>query len=686
MTEATQPRSAMWTASRALGRLAARPGCLLALLLALNALARPYANLAHDARLYSVQVLNQLEDGAYNDDLFLRYGSQDQFSVFSRMVAPLVGAVGLQTAFFLLYVLFTTLFYFALIRLVLALIPDRVVAVLALVYMAVASLPFGGLNVFIVQESFLTPRILANALVLLALERVIKDRFAVALALLVPALLMHPLMAFGGLLIWVGCLAAARLNGRLLAALLVAGTGIAVTVVACEPLGVAIFGRMDSEWREMVRDASAYNFPSEWSGNDWINLAVSLAVPVWALVGLPKLDIRRRRLIAVALVVGAAGMCGTALGAQLPYALLFQGQPYRALWILKVLQVPLGFWLIRHWAGATAWQRRLVALGLLFYFSVTVTLGVELLLPIFVLAILLVRAWALGEDLQSRQRAWRLGAISIVVAALLWTGFKWFLLVLFRDQLFYRLDALEYTQKFIDHLGPCVWLLAALFLAVPLGRLRVRGAALAATLAVVALAYQGGLFVVTNASAYRVAHTRHGADVAFARDYLTQRKLAGSQLPTVYSDWGRVDYVWVDLHTKSYFDWAQVVGVLFNRHTAAEGRRRAALVSRFEMERFREDAQFIPDKFKEALQRLFQEDLDAPAPTVDDIARLCNEPGLDYLILKQEFPGLVATGNGRVFIYECRQVRAALGRPGASPALADASRLGRPLAPASAAP
>src|SRR5205807_3602751 len=117
------------------------------------------------------------------------------------------------------------------------------------------------------------------------------------------------------------------------------------------------------------------------------------------------------------------------------------------------------------------------------------------------------------------------------------------ILVLFGDVLLDRLDTLEYAQKFIDHLGPCVWLLAVALLAVPLSRLRMRPAAVAAALALVALGYQSTLFAVPNAAAFRVAHTRHGADVAFAHDFLAQRHPAGAPLPTVYSDWGRIDYV-----------------------------------------------------------------------------------------------------------------------------------------------
>src|SRR5437660_1526784 len=87
-------------AADALRRLADRPWTLFALLLAFNAVARPCSSTAHDARLYSLQALNSAEAGAYGDDVFLRYGSQDQFTLFSRVVGPLVAAFGVRTAFF----------------------------------------------------------------------------------------------------------------------------------------------------------------------------------------------------------------------------------------------------------------------------------------------------------------------------------------------------------------------------------------------------------------------------------------------------------------------------------------------------------------------------------------------------------------------------------------------------------
>src|SRR3712207_278956 len=112
MTTPTQ--TWMGSATDALRRLAGRPGTFFLVLLALNALCRPYANIDHDTRLYSVQVLNQLNPDAYADDLFFRYGSQDQFSLFSPLMAPLVRLLGLEGAFLLVYLLANALLIWAL--------------------------------------------------------------------------------------------------------------------------------------------------------------------------------------------------------------------------------------------------------------------------------------------------------------------------------------------------------------------------------------------------------------------------------------------------------------------------------------------------------------------------------------------------------------------------------------------
>src|SRR5262245_21665339 len=188
-------------ASSLLGRLWAHPSSLLCVVLAANAVAQPYAGFSHDARLYAAQVVEKVHPGTFAEDLFLRYGSQDRYSVFTPLLAPAVALFGLEATFFCLYLASKAFFFWGLIRLTRAVIPDGPAAVLSLLYVAIVPLPFGGNEILHLNESFLTPRIAACGLVFLGLERMLAGRLMAALALLAGALVLHPLMAFGGLLV-----------------------------------------------------------------------------------------------------------------------------------------------------------------------------------------------------------------------------------------------------------------------------------------------------------------------------------------------------------------------------------------------------------------------------------------------------------------------------------------------------
>ena len=51
--------------------------------------------LVHDARLYGIQVVNRVEGGSFAGDLYLQFGSQDRYTLFSTVAAPLVQMLGL---------------------------------------------------------------------------------------------------------------------------------------------------------------------------------------------------------------------------------------------------------------------------------------------------------------------------------------------------------------------------------------------------------------------------------------------------------------------------------------------------------------------------------------------------------------------------------------------------------------
>ena len=86
--------------SKSFLKFSLNPWCLFLGLLLLNAIMRPYSDLIHDARLYAVQVLNRANFGLYGDDLYLKFGSQDRFSLFSKFVSPFVQPFGIRSTFF----------------------------------------------------------------------------------------------------------------------------------------------------------------------------------------------------------------------------------------------------------------------------------------------------------------------------------------------------------------------------------------------------------------------------------------------------------------------------------------------------------------------------------------------------------------------------------------------------------
>jgi hypothetical protein len=629
--------------------LADHPWTLFCLLLAMNALARPCYATAHDAHLYSLQALNQAENGAYAADVFLCYGSQDQFTLFSRVIGPLVAAIGVRAAFFLCYLICNTLFIFALFRLVRTLVADPVIATLSLIYLVTAPLSYGGFDIFTVHEQFFTPRIVGTTFTLFALERMLGRHFVQALLLLIAGSLMHPLMAFGGAMIWAGYLACTYLPTRVFAGLLIAALLGSAAVLSIPAVGTQLFGTMDADWHQMIRVAVGYNYPDTWTLKDWLNVAVSFAVPIAACRALYQGDPEHRRFFAIVALAGAVGLVATLAASFLPYALLFQGQPYRVLWILKVFQVPLGFLLIARWSHDP--KARFAALGLLAFFCVTHYLPPEL--AIFAIAVALSIGVSRLQEETEPNAWWYAAARGLVLGALAWMAYRWWFLLGERETIVAQFDFNEWLL--FDMISPFFWLVGLCVTAAWMEKPATWRVALGAAVAI-AIVTPVALFAAEASPEFRRDHTRLGADVELVRDFVKAGN-HGSRRSTVYWCLGRTDLVWTDVGANSYFGILQTAGVMFNRQTAAEIDRRVVLVARFEMARQRGVGVFLDEEKKVGMENLFKIPYDSPLPSQEDLVRLCQEPGLDYVIIEQEFPGLYSASNGRIFVYECYKVK-----------------------------
>jgi hypothetical protein len=639
-------------AADAIRQLADRPWTLFLLLLAVNTIARPCSITAHDARLYSLQALNQAEHGAYGDDVFLRFGSQDQFSLFSRTVGPLVEVMGLRLTFFVLYVVFNTLFVFALFRLARALIDDGLIATLALVYLVAAPLNYGGGDIFTVHEQFFTPRVVGTTFTLFALERLLRGRYLAAAGLLLVGLLMHPLMAFGGVLIWAGFVCCTLLSSRVFAWLVIGSVFALVMLLLAETLtAVSLFGLMGADWHHSIRMAVGYNYPDTWRLKDWLNIAVSLALPAIACVELYRDDPVRRRFCLIVTLAGIAGLAVHMAASYLPYALLFQGQPYRVLWILKVVQVPLGFALIARWSEAPALAAKLAALALVAFFCVIHYIAQEL--KIFALAIPASLLWSrFGSP--SAAGWWHGTARGFVLGAIGWMAYRWQFFIDQRDLIAQHFDLNELVL--FDLVSPIFLIAGVVAAATCWLRSPASFSALRWSAAAIALATPLALFATETSPAFQRDHTRHGRDMAFVRAFIQERDAGQSRHPSVYCPLNRADLLWIDAKATSYFSILQTAGVMFNRQTAQEIDRRIALVNTFEMAQQRRDEVFPDEAKRLGMANLFKLDFNCPEPTQDDLVRLCQEPGLDYVVIPQEFPGLYSASNGRLFVYECYKI------------------------------
>jgi hypothetical protein len=529
-----------------------RPVLLFLVLLAANAITRPYANIDHDARLYSLQVLNQAENGSYQNDLFLRYGSQDKFSLFSLLLAPAVKVFGLEPTFFVVYLAANVLFVLALSRLVRRLVEDRLLALLALLCLVIAPLNYGGSRVFHVHEPFLTPRLLAVALVLFRLDRLLQTRYRSSLLLMVLAGLLHPLMAVGGLLTWAGVFLVDWLGWRP-AALVAGGCALAGAAFLAMPSVAGRFlGTMDDAWRDAVLRATPFNFVSEWAVPDWINVLLC-GVGLAAGVALNfRQDPRRACFNTIVFLVGVAAVLGTLLAGALPYALPLQGQPYRALWILKVLQIPLCFVLAdRLWRSDSA-LRQVFALALLAFFVITSALPVEWCLPLFFLPVLVV--YFRGLERQPRRPDWVMCSVvtSVVLGEFVWALFKEGLCLQHRAELLVQRDHYDLILILIGTVGLLPWVALFVGLLAGLARLGVGQRSLALGCLGVFLAASLFFFLFPRTHFIRDSKTGDLADILFVRDFLGRQSPPAGSHPTFYSAYGKAKLVWLELKADSY--------------------------------------------------------------------------------------------------------------------------------------
>ena len=540
-------------------------GVLLLAYFALWTVTGRYWGLQHDAQLYAVQALAKIHPDVFSGDLFLRYASQDDFTLFPYVCAWIIDLLGLDHAAALLTFSFFAAWMLLSWSLARTLLGAQQ-AWLAVGLLLVIPGWYGAGLVFRTAEPFLSARPAAEMVCLGALLAFVRGHRLAAGALVALAATLHPIMA---------CAAALALAGLstpwhnrqsfwpLAAAVCCAGA------IACAALLGGDSALMSDEWLRLTQMRSDYLFPQTWDAPDWQANLLPLLTVLFAsqiLSGWPK------RLAQAAFWVAACGLALAVLaGTVLPLKLLLQGQPWRWIWLANVFAIMfLPAMLLAAWRHSSA--GRLVALLISIAWLLTEWSSADQLPPVGVAGALVVGSqavwWARGRLRRSHLALMLAGAVGGLTLTIL--GLAMTIMAVLQGNFDFGTDPV-WVQKTAD---------AFEFVAVP---------AFVVTAAwwVTVRSWSPGRGTVVGLAAAALAI---GAAPGAASEWLAEPYSASERAR--FSGWrNRVptdaEVLWPDglpatwflVGRRSYLTVSQLGGLVFSEALAMEAHRRALLLS-----------------------------------------------------------------------------------------------------------
>jgi hypothetical protein len=328
---------------------------------------RPYFGVMADARFYMVEALKALDPVPFAEDLYFKFGSQGNFSLFTALYLPLLRAFGVGTTGLILTVAGQLLWLFGLFRLARILVGGRIMWLSIALVIGMQGVYPGG---FGYGESFATARLFAEALVMLGLALLCSRPF-LAVALLGLSAAVHPLMALPAIAAAFVYLALGR---PIWWVALGAGVGLAAVLglSGASPFS-NLFRTIDPEWLAIIRVRSPHALLTAWETEFFLQAVTIMA---WAVAALVTTGSSHRRLVTAALLVGVGGLVCTFLGGDIAHNLLVvEIQSWRSMWLLEMISriyIPLimATVLSRTSFDSFRWAT-LLAMGLILASSVT---------------------------------------------------------------------------------------------------------------------------------------------------------------------------------------------------------------------------------------------------------------------------------------------------------------------------
>jgi hypothetical protein len=313
-----------------------------------------YSGIAHDGVFYAAQALRHLDPVAFRGDLFFTFGSQDQYTVFTSVYAEAIRLLDLPLAATALLATAHLVWILSVAAVLRGFLQGQSLW-LALLFVAALPRGYGSSNIFSYAEPFLTARVWAEAISLLAVAMAIRGQGWAALATAAIAGTLHPPMALPTAVF----VFSAGFGSRTRFALV--GTGVAAL------LSLAVFGvkpfslllvPMDEVWLRIASDRSPFAFIRQWQSGDFgepLLLGTLLVMAAACAEGAA----RRAWFAGVSALAVGAGL--SLLTAFWPSALLVQTQSWRAMWLVKILAIAAAVWLLREFWSRSALNRLILA-------------------------------------------------------------------------------------------------------------------------------------------------------------------------------------------------------------------------------------------------------------------------------------------------------------------------------------
>lgn len=316
-------------------------GFLIGIAVALWLVTRPYNGIVVDARIYLFGALVDLYPKTLSNDLFVAYGTQTNYSIYSKILAGFIKLFGVAKTNLYMTLIGSIFWIFGLFFLTFSLtnkFHERMAAIISVLVLPCCYILYYG-------DNYQNPRLFVEPIVLIAVALAFRRVWWGALAVLVVGAVIHPLIAAPGFLLVFIMWSDGNHKSWLFLALACA-FGIAFGLLGIRPFNL-IFERFDALWFWItLRRIWYFAFVSAWG---WSNIFRVLIQINLATIAYFSSNSREQKLLRqICLSVILAMIVQIFGGDFLHDAFIIQVQPYRTTFFLSLFSnFYFGIFLVR---------------------------------------------------------------------------------------------------------------------------------------------------------------------------------------------------------------------------------------------------------------------------------------------------------------------------------------------------